>query len=109
MIGTARPRGGCVAVTIEGGQLPASPGLEQDAARAAALIRHEMRVELAAGAEPTVAARQILGAAEPGEAAARAAWWSLAGSALPPSAGPPPWPWVRAPSSGRGDPPRRAR
>jgi hypothetical protein len=28
-----------------------------------------------------VAARQILGAAEPGEAAARAAWWALAGSA----------------------------
>jgi hypothetical protein len=81
VVGTARPRGGCVAVTIEGGQLPASPGLEQDAARAAAMIRHEMRVELAAGAEPTVAARQILGAAEPGEAAARAAWWSLAGSA----------------------------
>ena len=78
--GVARVRGGCVAVVLEAAQrspgVPAEPG----AALAAAVARREVTAELAAGATPAVAGRQVLTAADPREAASRAAWWSLAGS-----------------------------
>jgi hypothetical protein len=77
VIGTARPRGGCVAVTVEASQLAASPAMEQSLAAAAALMRQEIRSEVARGADPAVATAQILTAAEPREAASRAAWWAL--------------------------------
>lgn len=79
--GTARPRGGCIAVTIEAAQ-PIAPGsLDGAAARAIALVQHELRIELADAADPLAAARQILTAADPREAAGRAAWWALSGAA----------------------------
>jgi hypothetical protein len=77
--GVARPRGGCVSVVVETDQ--ASPAVvEARAARVAALLRQEIRRELAGGQGPFVATRQILTAADPREAAARASWWALSGS-----------------------------
>jgi len=76
--GVARPRGGCLEATIE--SAGAIEG-EAQAAYAAALLRHEMRVELGAATVASVAGRQILGAADPREAAARAAWWALSAPA----------------------------
>ena len=77
--GVARPRGGCVSVVVEADQ--ASPAIvEARAARVAALLRQEIRRELAGNRGPFVATRQILTATDPREAAARASWWALSGS-----------------------------
>lgn len=78
--GTARPRGGCVAVTLESARLPAAVGVEGSASVAGAIASREIGAELAVGAPPGVAARQILAATDPREAAARAAWWALSGA-----------------------------
>jgi hypothetical protein len=79
--GVARPRGGCVSVTLE----TASPvrgqsSLESAAALAAAVVHQEIRLELAGPSSTGVATRQILSATDSREAASRAAWWALAGS-----------------------------
>jgi hypothetical protein len=77
--GVARPRGGCVSVVVETDQ--ASPAVvEARAARVAALLRQEIRREIAGERSPFVATRQILTATDPREAAARASWWALSGS-----------------------------
>ncbi|WP_437971634.1 hypothetical protein WMF04_21040 [Sorangium sp. So ce260] len=102
VLGVARPRGGCVSVTIEASDLPAAPPVEASAALAVAVARQEIRRGLAAPPSPATATRQILTAQDPRDAGARAAWWALSGSApsapperwatalgLPPSAEPP--------------------
>lgn len=81
VIGTARPRGGCVAVTIETAMHPRDVAMESTAALAGALARAELRAEIAVSGGASVAGRQILTAADPREAAARAAWWALSGVA----------------------------
>ena len=80
VVGAARPRGGCVSVTLEASSQPDATPIEQAAALATAIVRQEIRVELGGPHEPTVVTRQILSAADPREAASRAAWWALAGS-----------------------------
>jgi hypothetical protein len=79
VIGVARPRGGCVSVVLESEQ-PSSATVEAKAAIAAALVRQEIRRELAGARGPSVATRQILTATSSREAAARASWWALSGS-----------------------------
>ena len=79
--GVARPRGGCVSVTIEGAARPASATIESLAAQAGALVRAEITSEISLAAGSSVSGRQILTAADPRDAAARAAWWSLAAPA----------------------------
>ena len=86
--GVARARGGCVALVLETAQHPPGLPAEPGAALAAAVAEREVTAELAAGASSAVAGRQILTAADPREAASRAAWWSLAGAA---SGAPPRW------------------
>ncbi|AUX22883.1 hypothetical protein SOCEGT47_033990 [Sorangium cellulosum] len=102
VVGVARPRGGCVSVTLEASDLPAAPPVETSSALAAAVARQEIRRGLAAPSA-TVATRQILTARDPRDAGARAAWWALSGSAP----GAPPERWATAlgvpPSA---DPPR---
>src|SRR6185437_1059602 len=76
--GVARARGGCVALTIEATQHGTGLMPEEGAALAAATARREVAAELSgAHGDAAVAAREILRAADPREAAARAAWWSL--------------------------------
>ncbi len=77
--GVARARGGCVALTMEATQHGTGPMPEEGAALAAATARREVAAEIfgARGASAAVVATQILRAADPREAAARAAWWSL--------------------------------
>jgi hypothetical protein len=77
--GVARPRGGCVGLVLETAQRSPALSGEPGAALAVAVARREVAAELLAGATPAVAARQILTATDPREAASRAAWWSLAG------------------------------
>lgn len=77
VLGVARPRGGCVSVTAEAPELPAGQATETAAAMVAAMVRQEIRAELAAPAGPAVVSRQILTAAEPRDAGARASWWAL--------------------------------
>ncbi|HEX8791039.1 MAG TPA: hypothetical protein VF765_08795 [Polyangiaceae bacterium] len=82
VVATAHPEGGCVAAWIDvaardlGGDVPAR------IATAAALARQEVAVELAdTTASPDLGERLALDAADPRDAAERAAWWSLAGRA----------------------------
>jgi len=79
--GVARPRGGCVSVTLEGAARAAGAPLESAAAQVSALARAEITAEIGLAAGSLVSGRQILTAADPREAAARAAWWSLAAAA----------------------------
>ncbi|MFO0757652.1 MAG: hypothetical protein U0359_14240 [Byssovorax sp.] len=81
LFGVARPRGGCLAVTLETSIHPRDRSFETTAALAAAVARAELRAEVALGAGPAVAGRQILTAADPRDAASRAAWWALSGVA----------------------------
>ncbi|MFO0591800.1 MAG: hypothetical protein U0441_29905 [Polyangiaceae bacterium] len=80
--GVAHPRGGCVAVTAEadapqpGGSGSASGPISASAI-AAAILRKEIVTEAHAPADPGVAARAVLSAADPRDAAAIAAWWTL--------------------------------
>ncbi|WP_438020724.1 hypothetical protein WMF18_17325 [Sorangium sp. So ce315] len=89
VLGVARPRGGCVSVTLEATDLPAAPPAEASAALAAAVARQEIRRGLAAPQGPAVVTRQILTAQDPRDAGARASWWALSGSA--PGAPPERW------------------
>lgn len=82
VVATAHPQGGCVAAWIDlsarelGGDVPAR------IATAAALARQEAAVELAdTPATADLGQRAALDAADPRDAAERAAWWSLAGRA----------------------------
>lgn len=77
VVGVARARGGCVSVTIEPASRVDAADLERAAARAAAVARHELRLESAVPGTAAVAMRQILAAADPRDAASRAAWWDL--------------------------------
>ena len=101
VLGVARPRGGCVSVTVEAEELPGAAPVEAFAGVAAALVRQEVRAELAAPASPAVATRQILTAADPREAGARASWWAL--SSVAPDR-PKRWATALAVPAGRGAP-----
>ncbi len=85
VVATAHGDGGCVAVTLD----LAARHLEHDApariATAAALARQEITVELAdftPGTDPAGGLAER--AADPRDAAERAAWWSLAGRSADP-------------------------
>lgn len=74
--GTARPRGGCVALTLE--PTASEPVADLGAfALAASIARREVELALALPDDPLLAARQVLLAPEAVEAASRAAWWAL--------------------------------
>jgi hypothetical protein len=79
VVGVARPRGGCVALTLEG-DARSTASLEEGAAYAAAIARSEMAIELKQPAPQGFAARQVVSAGDPREAASRAAWWALSGA-----------------------------
>jgi len=86
VIATAHVDGGCVALTLD----LAAPDLASSAperiATAAALARQEMSVEIADGAaRPDGADESARRAADPRDAAERAAWWALASSRGPSS------------------------
>jgi hypothetical protein len=85
--GVARTQGGCLSAVLETSQHPPGQPLEAPAALVAAIARREITAEIAAGGNQA-AGRQILAAGDPREAAARAAWWALAGAA---PAAPPKW------------------
>jgi hypothetical protein len=80
VVATAHTDGGCVAITID---LSAHDLLSDAPARiatAAALARQELAVEIADGAAPEdLGSTLTKRAADPRDAAERAAWWSLAG------------------------------
>ena len=80
VVATAHGDGGCVATTID---LAARDLLADAPARiatAAALARQELAVEIADGASPgDLGSALTRRAADPRDAAERAAWWSLAG------------------------------
>ncbi len=100
VLGVARPRGGCISVTAE------SDGPARDAPAASALVAAIAHKELAAEArlpaDASLASRAVVAAADPREAAARAAWWALSGSAAKGS--PDRWATVLAlPPDERGD------
>lgn len=85
VVATAHGDGGCVAVTLD----LAARHLEHDApariATAAALARQEITVELADFTPDTDPAGELAErAADPRDAAERAAWWSLAGRSADP-------------------------
>jgi hypothetical protein len=87
---TAHVDGGCVATAIE---LSARDLASDPAARiatAAALARQEVAVEIADGAAPSELGSELTKrAADPRDAAERAAWWSLAGPRADAGDGPP--------------------
>lgn len=78
---TALPAGGCISAVLSplepGGSPPAE--LAAAAANVTALLRAEFRHELSVAADPFTVPAQITTAADPRQAAQRAAWWSLAG------------------------------
>jgi len=77
--GVARPRGGCLSVTAE--RERGNAGAAEDGATAADALYRILRDELGVGANATAASERILAAADPTQAAERAAWWALASSA----------------------------
>lgn len=125
VLGVAHPRGGCLAVTAEaegpstgaagafvslaagatgaaaGGAPAAPPGPVSASAIAAAILRKEIAAEAHAPADPGIAARAVLSAADPRDAAARAAWWTLS---APVAGAPDRWATALAlPPDDRGD------
>ena len=71
--------GGCVAVTFDLAARDLASSAPERIATAAALARQEMSVEIADGAaRPDVADESARRAADPRDAAERAAWWALA-------------------------------
>jgi hypothetical protein len=82
MQATALPAGGCISLTLRPEEeLPADDaGLARAAAKATALVRRELDAQLPSPPDPFVATSQIITAGDPRAAAARAAWWSLAGA-----------------------------
>lgn len=75
---TVRPRGACLSFRLARDRASDPSPVESDAARVAALVVHEVGMELAeARADGSVAGLQVLRASDPREAAMLAAWWSL--------------------------------
>ena len=76
---TVRPRGACLAVSLQRDPARKATAAEADAASVAAIVANEIDAELSeAHPDPSVAGRQVLLASDPRDAAATAAWWSLA-------------------------------
>ena len=77
---TVRPRGACISFRLDRQRHEDHGTIEADAARVAALLAHEVQLELSeVRADGSQASLQVLRAADPREAAALGAWWSLAG------------------------------
>lgn len=83
VLGVARPRGGCISVTAETDDDAAfgRDALTGTSALVAAIARKEIAAQASVTVAPETAARAVVSAADPRDAAARAAWWALAGSA----------------------------
>jgi hypothetical protein len=80
VVATAHVDGGCLAAVIELAARDLTTDGPTRIATAAALARQELAVEIADGAAPRDLGREITErAADPRDAAERAAWWSLAG------------------------------
>ncbi len=80
VIATAHVDGGCLAAAIDLSARDLASDAPTRIATAAALARQELAVEIADGAAPADLGRQLIErAADPRDAAERAAWWSLAG------------------------------
>ncbi len=80
VVATAHVDGGCLAVTIDVAARDLASSAPSRISTAAALVRQELAVEIADGAAPTDLGRELTErAADPRDAAERAAWWSLAG------------------------------
>lgn len=76
---TVRPRGACLAITIERDPARKHADLATDAARMAAMIARDIQVEVGhAAADASVAGDRVLRASDPRRAASLAAWWSHA-------------------------------
>lgn len=82
VVATAHPEGGCVATWIDMSARDLGGDVPTRIATAAALARQEVAVELSdTPATAGLGQRLALDAADPRDAAERAAWWSLAGRA----------------------------
>ncbi len=82
VVATAHVDGGCVAITIDldARDLTSAASAPARIATAAALVRQALAVEIEDGtASPDLPGELARRAADPREAAERAAWWSLAG------------------------------
>lgn len=82
VVGTAHVDGGCVAMTLDldARDLASAASAPARIATAAALARQALAVEIEDGtASPDLAGELTRRAADPRDAAERAAWWSLAG------------------------------
>jgi hypothetical protein len=80
VVATAHVDGGCVAATIDLSARDLASDAPARIATAAALARQEVAVEMADGTVPAdLGAELTRRAADPRDAAERAAWWSLAG------------------------------
>jgi hypothetical protein len=80
VIATAHVDGGCLAAVIDLSARDLVSDAPARIATAAVLARQELAVEIADGAAPADLGRQLTErAADPRDAAERAAWWSLAG------------------------------
>ncbi len=76
---TVRPRGACLALSVERDPALKDVDLTLDAARVAAWLSHEMQGELQdAYADASVAGEIVLRTSNPQQAASIAAWWSHA-------------------------------
>jgi len=76
---TVRPRGACLAVTLEETSARDSAALVQEAALVASFAMHEIQSELNNVVAPApMAGDLVLQTADPRDAASLAAWWSLA-------------------------------
>lgn len=83
-VATVRPRGACLAITVEREAARKDLDLAQDAARITAHIAHEIQMEVdAAKADASVAGERVLRAADPRDAASLAVWWSHAARLQP--------------------------
>jgi hypothetical protein len=80
VLGVAHPRGGCVSITAEADDAARDAPVPASAL-AAAVTRSEIAAEIRTPADAATATRAIVAAADPREAAARAAWWTLSGAA----------------------------
>ncbi len=81
---TVRPRGACLAVTVERDAARKDADLAQDGARIAAMLRHELHAALdETRADASVAGEIVLAAADPRDAASLAVWWSHAARLQP--------------------------
>ncbi|HEX3343243.1 MAG TPA: hypothetical protein VHS09_01670, partial [Polyangiaceae bacterium] len=88
VVATAHPGGGCVAVTLDLAARDVAADTAARVATAAALAQQEVAVELADTPSPEELGRDLATrAADPRDAAERAAWWALAGRGVGRDAG----------------------